>query len=1034
MPSWTKEQQEAIDRAGCNIIVSAGAGSGKTAVLTERVIQKVKKGTHINELLILTFTKAAAGEMKDRIRLSLKENNLVDELNLIDSAYITTFDSFALSIVKRYHHLLNISNDISIIESNVINIEKQRIMDEVFETYYQSQQPLFLKLVGDFCTKDDDNLKKCFFTIASKLEMMPDVNSYLEKYIDHYYNDDYIRESVLDFETLVLNKLKDLKKSLKNISYLVDSSYYEKLETSMANLLASKSLEDIISNQNVKLPSLPKGSEDEIKKAKDEINDYLKQIGSLVEYGDKKTIMDNIRKTYDYVLIMIDVIRSYLTAVTDYKRKHEMYEFTDIALLAIEVLKKYPDICKEIKDSLKEILVDEYQDTNDLQEAFINLIANNNVYMVGDIKQSIYRFRNANPYIFKTKYDSYSAQDGGIKIDLVKNFRSRDVVLRNINEIFDLVMDNDIGGAEYHDSHRMIFGNKAYIEEGKTDQHYDLEVLEYTYDKGSKFSKDEIEIFAIANDIKDKVANKYQIFDKKKKTLKDASYSDFVILMDRTTSFGLYKKIFEYVGIPLTLYKDETLNSSYDIYVIKNLIILIIKIYRRQFDTTFKYCFTSVARSFLFEYQDNDIFNLFVDNSFKKSSIYETLSTIDISLLTPTMLIEQLLNKTSFYEKIIKVGDIENTLIRIQKLLEMANSLEKLGYDIYQFSDYLDTLVTKGYEIKYAVGTGDTDSVKIMTIHKSKGLEYPICYFSGLYKTFNISDLKDIFAFSNKYGFIVPYFDEGINHTIYKELLKNDYLNEEISEKIRLFYVALTRAKEKMIMILPNLEIQDIAKEDNGSIDKSLRLKYRSFADIMQSVKMYLSKYYQDINLEKLNLTKNYLFSNEKELSLRTGDEKLKVIELEDKSQSEARVTFSKKVNSFIDKDMKHNLELGIQMHETLEHIDFLTYKAISNSFIDNKIKQFLNSDLLKDIDKAKVYKELEFIYHTGNVTLHGVIDLMLEYDTFINIIDYKLKNIDSDEYIKQLKGYKEYVMTKTNKPIYLYLFSLIDGEIKEIN
>ena len=364
----------------------------------------------------------------------------------------------------------------------------------------------------------------------------------------------------------------------------------------------------------------------------------------------------------------------------------------------------------------------------------------------------------------------------------------------------------------------------------------------------------------------------------------------------------------------------------------------------------------------------------------------------------------------------------------------MANSLEKLGYDIYQFSDYLDTLVTKGYEIKYAVGTGDTDSVKIMTIHKSKGLEYPICYFSGLYKTFNISDLKDIFAFSNKYGFIVPYFDEGINHTIYKELLKNDYLNEEISEKIRLFYVALTRAKEKMIMILPNLEIQDIAKEDNGSIDKSLRLKYRSFADIMQSVKMYLSKYYQDINLEKLNLTKNYLFSNEKELSLRTGDEKLKVIELEDKSQSEARVTFSKKVNSFIDKDMKHNLELGIQMHETLEHIDFLTYKAISNSFIDNKIKQFLNSDLLKDIDKAKVYKELEFIYHTGNVTLHGVIDLMLEYDTFINIIDYKLKNIDSDEYIKQLKGYKEYVMTKTNKPIYLYLFSLIDGEIKEIN
>ena len=212
-------------------------------------------------------------------------------------------------------------------------------------------------------------------------------------------------------------------------------------------------------------------------------------------------------------------------------------------------------------------MIDEYQDTNDIQENFISMIENNNVYMVGDIKQSIYRFRNANPYIFKNKYDSYADNDGGLKIDLVKNFRSREEVLDNINEIFNYIMDNDIGGAEYHESHEMVFGNNSYIEEGKTEQEYNMEILEYHYDKDSKYTKEEIEIFTIADDIINKISNKFKVFDKDEKLLRDITYNDFVILMDRTTDFDLYKKIFEYKGIPLTLYKDDKLNNSYDIYI-----------------------------------------------------------------------------------------------------------------------------------------------------------------------------------------------------------------------------------------------------------------------------------------------------------------------------------------------------------------------------------------------------------------------------------------------------------------------------------
>lgn len=1034
MPKWTKEQEEAIYKSGTNIIVSAGAGSGKTAVLTERVIKKIESGVHINELLILTFTKAAAAEMKERIRASLKENNFDEELKLIDSAYITTFDSYALSIVKKYHYVLNISNNINIVEATLVSMEKNRIMDEVFEYFYNKEDSCFLELINDFCIRDDKTIKRYIMTIANKLEMIPNVSSYLDGYIENNYSSAYIDNHILEYEHMVLKKIEELKSKLYDLSILVDGNYYTKVLDTLGGLINCETLEDVLLYNNLKLPTLPRGSEDDVKSIKDEVSEILKKIDSLSSYGTKEEIKINILKTKKYVQAIILIIKEYFIRVKVYKKQNEMYEFTDIALLAIEILQSNTDICQEVKDSLKEILVDEYQDTNDLQETFINMIANNNVYMVGDVKQSIYRFRNANPYIFKNKYDKYTKGSDGYKIDLVKNFRSRDIVLNNINEIFDLVMDDLIGGAEYQESHRMVFGNTTYIEEGKTSQNYDLEVLEYEIDKESDFTKEEIEIFTIAKDIKDKVDNKYQVFDKSKKVLKDVKYSDFVILMDRTTNFDLYKKIFEYLGIPLTLYKDETLNNSDDIYIIKNILELIIKINTNAYDTKFKYSFISVARSFLFEYSDEQIFSYFVNNNFHESELFQLLKNIDINILTSYQLLELIITKTSFYEKIIKVGDIENRLIRIQKLLELAINLSDYGYDIYDFSEYLNNLVESGYEIKYSLGVDNGDSVKIMTIHKSKGLEYHICYFSGLYKAFNISDLKDSFMYSNKYGFITPYFEEGINYTIYKELLKESYMNEEISEKIRLFYVALTRAKEKMIMLLPKKECSNIKREENGALDVSARLKYKSFADILYSVKSYLEKYYKELDISVLGLTKDYLFTKAKELNIIQNNDTLEVKELVNESVEKSKDSFSKKTTQLITKDDKYNMLMGTKIHEILEYADFKNYKPIGDKFIDSKIKKLLDSYIMKDLDKAKIYKELEFIYTNKSIEYHGIIDLMIEYDDHINIIDYKLKDITSSDYINQLKGYKEYIATKSNKKINLYLYSIIDGFIKEIN
>ena len=1045
--AWTKEQQLAIDKTGTNIIVSAGAGSGKTAVLTARTMRILNSGTHVNELLILTFTKAAAGEMKERIRKSIKKGipdnpSLAKELELIDQAYITTFDSFALSVVKKYHYLLNISNDIGISDASIIDMQKVKIMDKVFDKYYENPNQLFNKLIYDFCVKDDKDLKDYILKIATKIDAFPNREDYLNSYMDKYFSNIYINECIEEYESLLIAKINEIDKLSYKLSMYTDSSFNEKLTEYLSSLLNCKTLEEIISSVNLlgRMPTLPKGSDDDTKKVRANLKTSIDELKETInEYGTKETILESIITIKEYSKIIVDIIKDYLNEFHTYKEQNGIYDFQDIALLSIKVLKENESVRNELRDTFKEIMIDEYQDTNDIQETFIGMIENNNVYCVGDIKQSIYRFRNANPYIFKNKYDNYALENGGFKIDLVKNFRSRREVLSNINEVFNLVMDDVIGGAEYHESHQMVYGNTTYIEEGMTDYNYDFQILEYEEDEDKKYSNAEIEIFTIAKDIKNKIDSKYQVFNKDDKVLRDITYNDFVILMDRTTDFDLYKKIFEYVGIPLTLYKDDKLNNSDDIYIIKNIIDYIVKINKKEFDTAFKYDYTSIARSYLFELSDQEIFNSFKDNDFTNNIVYETFKDLsnEISSTSITTLLERIITKTNMYEKLIKVGNIDSSIIRLSKLFDIANNLSNLGYDIYTFSNYLNELLSTDYDMKYSATSTGSNSVKIMTIHKSKGLEYHVCYYSGLYKGFNISDLKDRFLFDNKYGIITPYFKEGINESFIKHLVRYHYLEEEVSEKIRLFYVALTRAKETMILLTPKIEEEINDLDENNTIDITIRRKYRSFSDIMNSVKHKLIKYYKDINKEEINLSKQYLYNNKSLNKLETTTtEDFEVIPI--KIEETSPITqehFSKTTHELITKEISNNMKFGLKVHETLEYLDFKNpnLELIDDNFIKGKIEKFLSHPLLSNLDNANIFKEYEFIYNDDNSEYHGIIDLMIEYDDKIDIIDYKLNNIKDENYLKQLNGYKDYISKISNKEINIYLYSVIGETIEKL-
>ena len=1036
--TWTDEQWQAIYEDNKNIIVSAGAGSGKTAVLTERVIRKLRDGVHINELLILTFTKAAAAEMADRIRKKIKKiPELNSELNLLDSAYITTFDSFALSVVKKYHYLINLSNDIGIIDSNVIAIKKNKIMEELFLEFYEKKDNRFLNMINNFCVKDDTEIRDYILNISNKLDLMSNKREYLQNYLNKNFDINKINSDIDEYVNLIKNKINLIENNIKEISY-IDNEFASKIEASLEMLFQANTYSDIVSRINVKLPMVPRGSCEELKVLKTVISDIIKEIKELVKYKDEDEIREIILSTYDTVSIIIDIILEFSDRVMKYKMSNNSYEFNDIAIMAIDILKDNAMVREELFNSFNEIMIDEYQDTNDLQEEFISMISDHNVYMVGDIKQSIYRFRNANPNIFKEKYDNYSTSNIDKKIDLNKNFRSRGEVLDNINIIFNLIMNLDIGGADYIKDHQMIFGNKAYLKE-KLEHSNDMEVYSYLYDKDLGYNKEEIEAFIIAHDIKEKYRSNYKVFDKDSEVLRNATYSDFSIIIDRATSFDLYKKIFSYCGIPVTLLKDEKMNGSNDLNVIRNLIKLILMVKNNIVNVEFKYLFVSILRSFLYDLDDNEIVDYFLNNNYKDSDLYKKCLIIGkkIDYITISELMDIIEQEFDYYNKLITIGNINNSIVRLEKIKEMAINLEKIGYNIEDFSEYLIELTSNNYNVDYKSFDNDTESVKIMTIHKSKGLEYPVCYFSGLYKNFNISDLKEKFLIDKEYGLIVPYFKEGIGQTIYKDLLKDKYLKEEISEKIRLFYVAVTRAREKIIFIKPETStINNTTRETVLSNDK--KTSYRSFVDMLDSIEFRINDYYKKVDLSKVNLSHEYNMIKKENYrqSIDQVDNFLDINEININNNLVLEKSFSKKDNKLITKDEYDNINLGTTLHEIFELVNLKEpdYNSIDNDFYRKIIRNFLSNDITNNIKDARIYKEYEFIYTKKNIKYHGIIDLMLEYDDHIDIIDYKLKNTSDSNYKIQLDGYKEYIEMKINKPVNVYLYSLLDSNFYKIS
>ena len=1052
---WTDQQRKAFSRFGHNIIVSAGAGSGKTAVLSERVYRLV--GEHridIDRLLVLTFTNKAAAEMKKRIRdkITLDESRLFGseeekfrQINKIDSSYVMTFDAYAQSLVKKYHYLLGVDRNIGIIDNNVLKTQTEKMLNELMLEKYRSKDPRFIRMIEDFCIKNDDQIREAVGNLNHELDRIYERKEYVEEYDEHFYSQEELDRTLIKYTETLQMIIRKIRSEINELSEEVDTGL---MFRNTDPLFQSNTYKEIKESASICEPTgsrLPKGTSDKAKKLNKKIKDQIDDLKKCTIQSEEE-IKKEICDTKEYSDCLLELAQELNSRLMKFKKGNNLYSFSDIFRMSIDLVNDHEEIRKEIAEGFEEILIDEYQDTNDLQEEFISRIAHDNVYMVGDIKQSIYRFRNANPDLFKYKYETFLADDDHNElIELPHNFRSRKEVLEDIDVIFDRLMDANIGGADFKKAHHMKAGRCDRTISGQN-QH--MEILSYVHDKKEypfdSFDKHEVEAFITAQDIQKKINEGFKVRDfiegkdgKKEEITREASYRDFCILIDRKTNFDLYKKILSYYNIPVVIERDETMSDSDLSIVMKAIFNLLVCLDEDRKDASFKMSYASLARSFLVEKSDSELYDIITQNRYETTDLYQKLLKIreGIEYKTISLILDEIIETFDIYSSIRKIGMVHENMIKIDYFYQLAHSLNGIGYDYRSFGEYLSNVFDGSDEndITFSIGSDDEDAVRIINIHKSKGLEYNICYYVGLDVVFNQQDLKDRIVFSKELGIILPVMipGRGLKDTVKKTIFKNDFTLKDIGEKIRLLYVALTRAREKMVVVCP---LEDDSETGEMLSDVS-RLAFRNFNDMFSSVydDLCSNKLVSELDLSSYAFTRDYLDKRIDPVLTET-DKEIKIIPFEKiEAKKVLRSRFSKD-SGLISSQTLRKMEMGTMLHYCLETLNFTDpdYSLIRED-CRKYIKSFMESDLMKDASAAKAYKEYEFIYEEDNEKKHGFIDLLMEYDDHFDIIDYKTKNIDDRHYDEQLNGYRKYIESISSKKVDCYLYSILDGEYRKI-
>ena len=1014
---WSNAQLKALEPTKGNMLISAGAGSGKTQVLSQKVHDVLASNLASPEsILVVTFTVAAAFEMKQRIKQNLARNGVSkDIINKIDSAHIQTFDSFANFLVRKYASYLNISETINILDENILKIKIHEYIEEIIKEEYVIKSPIFLKTLKSTCIKNDENLKTIISDLFKKIETYEDKENILNNYDELYFNDEKVKKDYFDFVKLNKKVLLDGYELMFTVNDVEDTVRLGKLETYIEQLFETDEVSFYETLINLKFPSATRGADKEpFDQYKDKVLKLVKN--NLEPYSNIEETLERVNQQKEEISYIISLVKKLDKKISEYKKETNSYTFNDIAKMSLKLF-EIPELKAKIRESFKFILVDEYQDTSDIQERFINEISDNNVYMVGDIKQSIYRFRFANCDIFRDKYFLYKRDPNrGTKVDLVDNFRSRSEILNAVNAIFSNLMTAEQGGADYKVDHIINYGLKTYDDNIFDKNLYGVKGLFYT---ASEENSEDTEIRIVANKIIELFNNKTMVYDKSGK-LRPINFSDIAILIRTKKDFNQYVKVFSDYNIPIAC---NTKNSfvEYEALLVTQSILSGVNYFRCNLDdeVVLKYIYASISRSFLYCYDDSKIYYAIKDGSYKNDPILEKCSRIAEFSLNNS--IEDTFNliilEFGIIRNLYKLHTAQQNYDKIEFLYGMCKNFDTSNLTISDFADFFSKLAE--YKIDFEIETLDQtkNAVQLMSNHKSKGLEWPIVFLTGISGSKAGKTDTSIGKF-NKIGgaFFKRYTGEQVVpfYNSYNNLIEK---HEEASEAIRIFYVALTRARETLYMVC------ETDKYDGVAVPI---INNRLFLNLLK-----VSKY--DIGYEEGNVEPNFLEGHN--LVIDIDDENKEIVEFCSVFEEKVSRTASHKVDeNEITEQLQARLDFGIELHEHMETIDF---RNPDTSHIKSpRTKQFIDKILQLDVFKEcqsdkfiDAYKEYEFI----DDNLHGFVDLFLLFEDRIEIIDYKLKNIDKPEYKEQLKTYKDYLEKIFKKRCRTYLISLVDCKIKEI-
>ncbi len=850
--SWTTAQKKIIDERGKNLLVSAAAGSGKTAVLTERIISLIMDGdrdTDIDNILVITFTRAAAAEMKERIAAALnerlKENpadkKLIRQLSLISCAIISTTDSFCGYIVNNYFQDIDLTPGFSIGDDSQLQLIRDEVLDQVMGKYYASGNPDFENLVTAFGrTSGDDNVREMVKNLCAFSDSYPDPRGYIGEIYKQYCYDSladapWFKAFFENAKNIVKNLIRDLEGVRDDFDMLCVPEASQIIQNDIGLAEGILSADDYDSfraalsdlkfstfDRNIKKKYKDDAEAiDRIRERRQKVKLSLEALRKKSFSADEEKTLGLLKKASENAKILSELTLDFYDRFLEEKKERRIFGFSDIAHFALEIVcdiktgePKQP--AYDLAGRFSEIMTDEYQDTNYVQEMLLSALLlaggkNTRLFMVGDVKQSIYAFRQARPEIFMEKAARFEkeGEDGENALMLLDtNFRSDQNVIRDVNFIFSRLMKRDFGGIAYDSSQSLKYRDKDR-ENDFSDENKSELVLGLRGEEGEEEEdKDDFEAAIIAERIKELAEG-------------GTPYRDIAVLFSSTKYISsALTETFASEGIPAVLSKDTGYFDTVEIKAISTFLRVLCNP-RVDIDLV------GLMLSPFFDFTEEELAVIKLYSAEKEESFYDRIrgvsetenefstrlgdfiSTIErYRELAVDMEIDKLLNmilkETHYPEYVMMRPGGDRRMANIELLISKAHDFEGTGKrTLHEFVRYMEKLAERELDSSQAGGSGNEDAVSVMTIHKSKGLEFPVVILAGLHKQLRINGDSKILI-DPDYGAAIPaVFRE--KHLKVKTLMYNaltEKKNDQLTaEKMRLLYVALTRGIRKLIMV-----------------------------------------------------------------------------------------------------------------------------------------------------------------------------------------------------------------------------------------